>query len=177
MKIKLTTNKFNEDQLRDYMKIKFKYRDEWLGLLIARIRSYYLSYDKERTYDFITCDDIPFVLLDIDSSIVKDIDNDKYDYYVLYNEDYDTFEKEISEIIEKSSNENRTKIKIMSLDGYPESIIYVIARYNNDEIFLYDESMAIEPEMCTIFRFDKSTHVLDKLDYSFKNNKIGVYKL
>lgn len=45
MKIKLTTNKFNEKQLRNYMKTRFKWRDEWIELLVNRIGMYYPSYD------------------------------------------------------------------------------------------------------------------------------------
>ncbi len=161
MKIKLTTNKFNEDQLRDYMKIKFKYRDEWLGLLIARIRSYYLSYDKERAYDFITCDDIPFALLDIDSSIVKDIDNDKYDYYVLCGES----ERDLMDELNMCLKEFPNKIIKLIENRFSETTSYTSAIYDKETETMNLTNTIIYDELYkyTIFRFNKETKITDRI--------------
>ena len=136
---------------------------------------YRIKIEKDKEYSFIICDKFSF-LIDIDGSIAKDIDNDKYEYHVAFNTPLDDLFKELVDVVTYDKN---TTVKF-SISEWSYAIRYHIATYykNSGKLELStDNNINCTRIMFTAFRVNKETKEFDRIYFDYKNKKVKLGSL
>ena len=153
MKTELKVREFNLEELKKYLKEEAKWFNSMIDDIVDNlmINCGVEIDDEQKIYSYITHTNR--ILIDIEGKISKDIDNDKYDYYVLCGES----ERDLMDELNMCLKEFPNKIIKLIENRFTESYTSAIYDKEAETMNLVNNRIDDEVYKSTIFRFNKET--------------------